>query len=98
MIPFGEAAGHDELLIKPFLLRHVEDALDGLDLGRLDKSAGIDDQDIRFFGIGRHPAAARQKRRGQQLGIDLILGTSQRIDIDCLTHYCSGSSPAPPAL
>jgi hypothetical protein len=57
----GHAARDDELLAgldpEAALLVRLEDGFDGFLLGRVDKSAGVDDEDIGLAGVGSdlHP-------------------------------------------
>lgn len=52
-IALGEAPRDDErLAVLLFVLRHLQDRVDGLLLGGLDEAAGIDDDGVRLFRVG----------------------------------------------
>ena len=54
-VALDQAAGHDQPL-RPadfLVLRHLQNRVDGFLLGRIDETAGVDDQDIRLIGMRR---------------------------------------------
>ena len=79
-VTFDEAAGNDQFGCPAFSFEasHFENGVDRLLLGRVDKTAGIDDEDFRFLGPRRQACAGMVKQAHHDLGIDEILGTAER--------------------
>ena len=59
-------------------LRRVEDRVERLLLRRLDKRAGVHQQDLRLFGIERDLETGRGQCAKHQLAVGEILGTPKR--------------------
>jgi hypothetical protein len=62
-IPFHQTSGYDQLfsLTSPFMLRHLQDGVHRLLLGQIDKTAGVDDDNVRVFRLmGQFVAALNQ--------------------------------------
>jgi hypothetical protein len=57
----------------------VEEGVDRLLLGRVDESAGVDDDDVGALGGGR-PVARRDQPPGEPVRIGLVLRAAQRLD------------------
>ena len=59
LVALGETAGNDDAAETPglFQLRHLQDVVDGLALGRVDEAAGVDDHEIGPVRIGQQGIA-----------------------------------------
>ena len=81
------AAGDDELLFLAALLHaavlvHLEDVADRFLLGRIDERAGVDDDDVRLFGLGDDGHAGLVQVADHDLAIDEILGATEGNETD----------------
>ena len=74
-VALGQTAGDDDLQVGIRLLvgAGLKDVLDGLGLGTLDKSAGVDEDDVRFCEVRHRLVARRQQDVDHHVQIDLIL-------------------------
>ena len=79
MIAFPETACDDEraTAARFLVLRHIEHRRDGFLLRRLDESACIDDDDLRFCRIGRKFDAVVLQDAEHDFRIDEILGAAE---------------------
>ena len=59
------------------LLMRLEDRVDGFLLRRIDERAGVDDEHIRFFGVGGDLHPVLQDAAEHDLGIDQILRAAE---------------------
>ena len=71
----GDDAAQGAIFLEP---GDIEDILDGFFLGTLDKSAGIDHDDVRLGIVGRDLVAMICEYFQHDLGVHKILGTSER--------------------
>ena len=73
-----QAARHDELFGAPHLfeLGHLEDGVHGLFLGRVNKRAGVDDDDVSVLGMRGQFVATGGQVAHHHLGIHQVLGTA----------------------
>ena len=76
---FDEAAGDDEALGAAGLLElgHFEDSVDGLLLGRVDKGAGVDHDDVRVFRVGGKLMPFGDEIAHHDFRVDEILGAAE---------------------
>ena len=74
-VALGQTAGDDHLQVGVRLLvgAGLQDVLDGLGLGTLDESAGVDEDDVRFCEVSHRLVARRQQDVDHHVQIDLIL-------------------------
>ena len=80
---------------RPLVLRHLEDRVDALFLGRVDERAGVDDDDVGVVGRVDQRVAGGLDLAEHQLGVDLVLRTTERHEVDALTqrHRARQSGP-----
>ena len=92
-VALREAAGDDELLRPGLLvLRHLEDGVDALFLGGVDERAGVDDDDVGALGRVDQRVAGGLDLAEHQLGVDLVLRTAERHEVDALSEQAAGQS------
>ena len=87
-IALHQATGHNEPP-RPairLVLRHLEDRIDGLLLGRVNKRAGIDDENLGRLHVGRHLRAGAVQQTHHDLAVDEVLGAAQRDKPDLRTR------------
>ena len=74
-VALGQTAGDDDLQVGIRLLvgAGLKDVLDGLGLGALDESAGVDEDDVRICEVSHRLVARRQQDVDHHVQIDLIL-------------------------
>ena len=74
-VALGQTAGDDHLQVGICLLvgAGLKDVFDGLSLGALDESAGVDEDDVRFCEVSHRLVARRQQDVDHHGQIDLIL-------------------------
>ena len=86
-VALGEAAGDDQAAAGAVLLvlRHLEDGVDRLLLGRIDERAGIHHEDVGVGRVVRQLVARLLRQPEHHLGIDEVFGTPQRDQSDF--HY-----------
>ena len=79
LIALGQTAGDNNLEVGVFLLVLAghEDVLDGLRLGRLDKAAGVDDDDIGLAGVRHGDMAILDEGMAEYIGIHLIFRAAE---------------------
>ena len=77
-IALYEAAGDDELFGRAggFVARHFEDGVDGLLLGGVDETAGVDDEDLGLFRASGQARAGAVQQPHHHLGIDEVFGAA----------------------
>ena len=92
-IALGQAAGDDQPLAGAVLLvlRHLEDGVDRLLLGRVDERAGVDDEHVGVGGVLRQLVARLLREPEHHLGVDEILRTAEGNQTDL--HETSGLDP-----
>ena len=66
----------------------TQDGVDALFFGRVDKTAGIDDNDIRFAALIRHLKITKFTQHN--LRIDEVFGTAQRYDMELFNRFLFG--------
>src|SRR5215471_4997330 len=59
------------------MLRHLEDSIHGLPLRGLDKTAGVDDQNLGLIGTRRELVAFARQNAHHHLTVHEVFGTSQ---------------------
>ena len=93
LIALGQAAGHKYLLDPPFRLelRHSQNVVNGLRLCRLDKAAGVDNDELRAVRVGADLVTCLPKQPEHVLGVDLIFGAAKRDHADRMGHDMSSS-------
>jgi len=64
------------------LLIHLQDALDGFLLGRLEERAGVDDDDVGLFGLGDEGHAGLLEVADHDLAIDEIFRATEGDETD----------------
>ena len=78
-ILFGQAAGYDDLFEVSAAVRiAVENGIDGLFAGRLQKRAGIDDEDVRLGNVVRDRISLFAQDAEQTLGVHAVFIAPQR--------------------
>src|SRR5581483_4692077 len=79
-----QAARHDEPLGLPGLLvlGYFDNGFDRFLLGRIDKTARVDDDDVGFGGIGRQLVTIRHQLTHHDFGIDQVFGTPEAYKSD----------------
>ena len=80
LVALRQTSGEDDLLQRPLFFQgsQLQNGLDGLLFGGLDKSAGVYDCNVSFSRLG-HKLVAMGTQLGQHaLRIHQILGTSER--------------------
>ena len=81
-VALDQAAGHDEAAGLAaggdLVLRHLEDGVDRLLLGRVDEAAGVDDQNLGVLGAGGELGAGVVEQAHHHLGVDEVLGAAER--------------------
>src|SRR5277367_4727498 len=83
-VALHQAPGHDQpprpaaRPVRSLMLRHFEDSIDRLLFGRIDKRAGIDDQDFGRLDVRGHLGARAVKKSHHHLAVDEVLRTAQR--------------------
>ena len=94
-IPLDQAAGdHQQAALSGLLeLRHFEDRVDGFFLGGVDEAAGIDHEDVGFFGPGGEDKAVLLQQAEGGLGIHPVLVAAEGNDAYGICHRYS---PFPP--
>ena len=70
--------------------RHLEDRVDALLFGRVDERARVDDDDVGVLGRVDQRVAGGLDLAEHQLGVDLVLRTTERDEVDALA---GGSGP-----
>ena len=79
LVALGQAAGDNHLEVGVFLLVLAghEDVLDGLRLGRLNKAAGVDDDDIGLGRVAHGGVAVLDEGMAENIGIHLIFRAAE---------------------
>ena len=82
LIALGQAAGHDDLEVGVLLLVLAghQNIFDGLGLGRLDKPAGVDDDDVRLARVGHGGVAVFDAGVAENVGVHLVFGAAEGDD------------------
>ena len=80
LVALRQTSGEDDLLQRPLFFQgsQLQNGLDGLLLGGLDKSAGVYDCNVSFSRLGHKLVAMGTQLRQHALRIHQILGTSER--------------------
>src|SRR5256885_3857320 len=98
-VALREAAGDDEASAAPPLLqsRQLQDRRDRLLTGAVDEGARVDDEALGILGpVGeREPRLA--ERAEHQLGVDLVLGTTEGREMDLHDRHFSITGRLTPA-
>ena len=82
-VALREAAGHHELLRAAVLvLRHLEDGVDALLLGRIDERARVHDDHVGVARLGRDLVPRLLGEPQHHLAIDEVLGAAERNQTD----------------
>ena len=91
LIALGKTACDQNLSDSSFLLQsaHRKNIVDGLALGRVDKPAGVDNDQLRPIWIGQDLKARLPQQIQHLLGIDLILRTAERDHANRMAHSIS---------
>ena len=78
-IAFHQAAGNDQLLrpAADLVLRHLQDRVHRLLLGRVDERAGVHDDDVGVFGARRDLGPTLREQAHHDLAVHQVLGTAQ---------------------
>ena len=87
----GHAACDDEALIRAAAMEATsavgfENSGDAFGFGRVDKGAGIDDEDVGFSGVGGEFHTGGAKMAEHDFGIDEILSTTEGDETDFGGH------------
>ncbi len=79
-VALDQAAGDDEFLRRAggLVAGHLEDGVDRLLLGGVDKLAGIDDEDLGLFGMCGEARAGAVEQAHHDLGVDEVFGAAER--------------------
>ena len=78
LIALRETAGDEDLPDTALLFEraHRQNMVDGLFLGRIDETAGVDDHQLRPIGIRQNFISGLPQQIEHLLGVDLIFGTT----------------------
>ncbi len=80
-VALDEAAGDDDALglsaVLLLVLDHLEDGVDGLLLGGVDETAGVDDDDLGVFGAGGELGPVVVEQAHHDLGVDEVFGAAE---------------------
>ena len=89
-VALGHAPGDDEAAAGPAPPVEGEDRVDRLLPGGLDEGARVDDDEVGRLGVvGRtHPVG--DQRADELVGVDLVLGTAKRLDVEAPGHDSPG--------
>ncbi len=63
-------------------LRHLEDGVDRLLLGRVDERAGVDDDDVGVAGVGGDLVPGLSRVAQHDLAVDEVLRAAERDEAD----------------
>ena len=79
LVALGQAARHQQLAQSALVLQlgQLQDVVNGLALGRVDKAAGVEDGHIGPLGVGDHLVARIPAQSHHLLGIHQILGAAK---------------------
>ena len=80
LVALGQAAGDDDLEGRVLLLVLAghQDILDGLGLGGLDKSASVDDDDVRLGRVAHGGVAVLDEGMAENVGVHLVFRAAER--------------------
>jgi hypothetical protein len=67
-------------------VHRAEDGVDGFLLGHVDERAGVDDEDVGEFRIGRERHAGLREVADHDFGVDQVFGAAKRDE----TYGCHG--------
>ncbi len=78
-VALSQTTGDDHLQVRVHLLvgAGLKDVFNGLSLGALDESAGVDEDDVRLAEVGHRLVARRQQDVDHDVQIDLIFRASK---------------------
>ena len=78
-VTLSQAAGDDDLQLRVLLLvgAGLQNVLNGLGLGALDKTAGVDQNNIGFTQVGHRLVTGRKQDVHHHVQIDLVLGAAK---------------------
>ena len=97
-VALGHAAGDDESGAGPALLAEGEHGVDRLAAGGVDEGARVDDDQVGGARLGRGDHPVVDERADELVGVDLVLGTAQRLDVEAghvgRIYWPSGNSIA----
>ena len=87
-VPLRQAAGHENLFQSAglFHLGELQDLVDGLALGAVDKAAGVDDGDVAPVHLADHLVAGLIEQIEHLLAVDLIFRTAERDETNSIWH------------
>ena len=87
-VTLAEAAGDHKYFAAPGLLvfSHIQDRVDGFLLGRIDKSAGIHQQDISLCGIFRQQKAVFRQQSEGRFRVDPVFVAAEGNRSDSISH------------
>jgi hypothetical protein len=68
----------------------LEDRVDAFLLRGIDKGAGVDDENVRLVGFIGNLDAVFQQRANHNLGIDEVLGATERNQSHAQGSLCGG--------
>ena len=78
-IALSQAAGHDHLQVGVLLLILAghQNVFNGFLFSGLDKAAGVDNNNVRLFGVRNRLVARLDQRVAEYISIDLVFGASK---------------------
>ena len=84
LVPLGEASRYDQQAASPrlLILRHFQNGVDGLLLGGINKTAGIDHQNIRVLRIRGKTVPPLLQKTERRFRIHAVFIAAQRDDTD----------------
>ena len=91
LIALGQTAGDENLPDTALLFEraHGQNVVDGLFLGRIDETAGVDDHQLHPIGVRQNFISGLPQQIEHLLGVDLIFGTTERDHADRMRHSSS---------
>ncbi len=91
-VALDQASGDDEALGAAAVLGlvpdHLEDGVDGLLFGGVDKGAGVDDEDFGVAGVGGELGSVVLEQAHHDLGVDEIFGAAEGDEADFGARFC----------
>ena len=89
-VALGHASGDDQAAAVAPPLVEGEHRVDRLLAGRLDERARVDDDEVGRLGVGRRTQPVGDQRADELVGVDLVLGTTKRLDVEAPGHGLPG--------
>ena len=94
LIPLRKAAGHNDGAERAafFQLSRLQDGVNGLGLGRVDKTAGVDNGNVRPVRVRNQSKPGLRHQIEHLLAVYQVFGTAERYECKCMFHKGSSES------